>query len=63
MNKQEKIRKNFPIKTINEVYEEQGRCCNHCGRSLLEGFEAHHKNGDSSNNETIQVRYEVKIND
>jgi len=46
----EKLRKNFSIKTINEVYEEQGRSCNHCGRSLLEGFEAHHVNGDSSNN-------------
>ena len=46
----EKLRKNFPIKVINEVYEEQGRCCNKCGRSLLEGFEAHHKNGDSSDN-------------
>ena len=50
MNKQEKIRRNFSIKVINEVYEEQGRCCNKCGRSLLEGFECHHINGDSSNN-------------
>ena len=50
MSKDKKLRKNFSIKTINEVYEEQGRCCSKCGRSLLEGFEAHHKNGDSSDN-------------
>jgi len=49
MSKQEKIRKNFSIKTINEVYEEQGRCCNKCGRSLLEGFRVDHKDGDCSN--------------
>ena len=50
MVNKEKLRKNFTIKVINEVYEEQGRCCNKCGRSLLEGFEVHHKNGDSSDN-------------
>jgi hypothetical protein len=46
----DKERKNFSIKVIEEVYEEQGRCCISCGKSLLEGFEAHHKSGDRSDN-------------
>jgi hypothetical protein len=49
--RKEKLRKNFSIQIIEEVFEEQGRCCAKCGRSLLDGYEAHHKDGDSSNND------------
>jgi len=42
-------RKNFPIKTIEEVFEEQGRACGKCGKSLFFGYAVHHKDGDSSN--------------
>jgi hypothetical protein len=46
-----KERKNFSIKVIEEVFEEQGRCCAKCGESLIGGFEAHHKDANSSNND------------
>jgi hypothetical protein len=42
-------RKNFPTKIIEEVFEEQGRQCAKCGRSLYGGFHAHHKDGDNTN--------------
>lgn len=46
MSKTEKERKNFSTKVIEEVFEEQGRCCGKCGKSLLGGFHTHHKNGN-----------------
>jgi len=49
MSKQSKERKNFPTKVIEEVFEEQGRQCAKCSKSLLGGFHTHHKDGDSSN--------------
>ena len=49
LSKQEKIRKNFPIKIVEEVYEEQGRVCAKCDRPLIEGYVIHHKDGDNSN--------------
>ena len=49
--RKEKLRKNFSIRVIEEVFEEQGRCCSKCGRSILDGYEVHHKDGDSSNND------------
>jgi hypothetical protein len=48
MSKQEK-RKNFPTKIIEEVFEEQGRQCSKCDKSLLYGYHAHHKDGDNTN--------------
>jgi hypothetical protein len=42
-------RKNFSIDTINDVFREQGYCCNKCGKSLKYGFEAHHKDSDNTN--------------
>jgi len=42
-------RKNFSIDVINDVFREQGYCCGKCGKSLMYGFEAHHKDGDCSN--------------
>jgi len=48
MSKQEKERRNFPTKVIEEVFEEQGRQCAKCGKSLLGGYHTHHRNGDSS---------------
>jgi len=45
-----KIRKNFSRKVIDEIFEEQGQCCAKCGKSLLDGFEADHIDGDCSNN-------------
>lgn len=50
MVKLETDRKNFLVKTINDVFEEQGRCCSKCGNSITGGFEAHHRDGDRSNN-------------
>jgi hypothetical protein len=43
-------RKNFPTSIILEVFEEQGRCCGKCGRSLMYGYHTHHKDSDASNN-------------
>jgi len=45
----DKERKNFSIRIIEEVFEEQGRCCFKCGLSLVGGFNVHHKDSDSSN--------------
>ena len=42
-------RKNFSIETINKVYEKQGHSCASCGKPLTYGFEAHHIDGDNSN--------------
>jgi len=56
MNKQEKIRKNFTKKVIEEVYEENNGQCMKCGRSLLNGFIADHLNGDRSNNNKENCR-------
>jgi hypothetical protein len=50
MSKSQEKRKNFPTKIVDEVFEEQGRCCDKCGKPLLIGFHAHHKNGDNSDN-------------
>jgi len=50
MSEKGKLRRNFSIQVIEEVFEEQGRCCSKCGRSILDGYEVHHKDGDSSNN-------------
>lgn len=47
---EDKKRKNFSIQTINEVFEECGRSCMYCGKSILDGFEVHHVNGDNSDN-------------
>ena len=49
MVNKEKIRKNFPIKIVEEVYEEQGRVCAKCDRPLIEGYVIHHKDGNNSN--------------
>lgn len=46
----ENTRKNFSTRVIEEVFEDQGRACGKCGRSLIDGFEAHHINGDNSDN-------------
>jgi len=43
-------RRNFSVKVINEVFEEQGRACAKCGNPILHGFHAHHKNGINSDN-------------
>ena len=56
MNKQEKIRKNFTKKVIEEVYEENNGQCMKCGRSLLDGFIADHLDGDRSNNNKENCR-------
>lgn len=47
---EENKRKNFSTKVIEEVFEEQGRCCGKCGNSLLNGYHAHHKNGKPEDN-------------
>lgn len=53
----DKERKNFPASVINEVYDEQGGQCGKCGKTLVWGFHAHHKNGNSSdiNKENCQL--------
>jgi len=56
MSKQEKIRKNFTKKVIEEVYEENNGQCMKCGRSLLNGFIADHLNGDRSDNSKENCR-------
>ena len=43
-------RKNFSIAVIEEVYQEQGGMCGKCGKSLMYGYHAHHKDSNSSNN-------------
>jgi len=42
-------RKNFPTKIIEEVFEEQGRQCAKCSKSLFNGYHVHHRDGDNSN--------------
>lgn len=42
-------RKNFSIKVIEEVFEEQGSMCGKCGKSLIYGYHAHHRDGNNSN--------------
>lgn len=49
MTKEDKPRKNFPTKIVEEVFEEQGRCCDKCSRSLMNGFHIHHKDGNNAN--------------
>ena len=56
MSKQEKIRKNFTKKVIEEVYEENNGQCMKCGKSLLGGFIADHLNGDRSDNSKENCR-------
>lgn len=46
----DKERKNFDTKTIEEVLGEQGMACGKCGKSLMYGYHAHHKNGDNTDN-------------
>jgi hypothetical protein len=44
-------RKNFSTEDINSVFEEQGHACGNCGTVFgYGGFQAHHKDGDCSNN-------------
>ena len=49
MSKKQETRKNFPTKIIEEVFEEQGRQCAKCDKSLLYGYHAHHMDGNNSN--------------
>lgn len=49
MSKKQESRKNFPTKVIEEVFEEQGRQCAKCDKSLLYGYHAHHRDGDNTN--------------
>ena len=45
----ENKRKNFSIKIINEVFEEQGRSCGKCGNPILHGYHVHHIDGNNTN--------------
>ena len=47
----DKERKNFTTKVQLEVFTEQGGLCGKCGKSLMYGYHAHHKDGDHSNND------------
>lgn len=49
MSKEKDKRKNFPTKVIEEVFEEQGRQCAECDKSLFYGYHAHHRDGDNTN--------------
>jgi len=50
MSKEEKLRKDFSMWKVEEVYKLQDGCCKKCGNTLTMGFHRHHIDGNKSNN-------------
>jgi hypothetical protein len=46
----DKERKNFSSQVLEDTFQEQGGMCGKCGKSLMYGYHAHHKDGNSNNN-------------